>query len=116
SSRPRPWRPASRGNYHSSMVELESPASLLPGRAHRPRSRGRGRGDQWPQRPSEGLSRRESSTGGLGLGLAIVKRTVSLHGGSVTAENAEPGLRVVVRLPTVASNDDVLPLETNRVA
>ena len=52
---------------------------------------------------------RESSTGGLGLGLAIVKRTVSLHGGSVTAENAEPGLRVTVRLPT-APNDDVLLL------
>jgi two-component system sensor histidine kinase CpxA len=59
---------------------------------------------------------RESSTGGLGLGLAIVKRTVSLHGGSVTAENADPGLRVTVRLPTAASNSDVVPLETNRVA
>jgi two-component system sensor histidine kinase CpxA len=59
---------------------------------------------------------RESSTGGLGLGLAIVKRTVSLHGGSVTADNAAPGLRITVRLPTAASNPDALPLETHRVA
>jgi two-component system, OmpR family, sensor histidine kinase CpxA len=68
---------------------------------------------------------RESSTGGLGLGLAIVKRTVLLHGGSVTANNAEPGLLVTVRLPMAASNDETLsggirsgtlPEETNRVA
>jgi two-component system sensor histidine kinase CpxA len=68
---------------------------------------------------------RESSTGGLGLGLAIVKRTVLLHGGSVTARNAEPGLLITVRLPIDASNDDMLSVgrrsdglahETNRVA
>jgi signal transduction histidine kinase len=49
---------------------------------------------------------RESSTGGLGLGLAIVKRSVLLHGGSVTANNAEPGLLITVRLPMASSNDD----------
>jgi two-component system sensor histidine kinase CpxA len=68
---------------------------------------------------------RESSTGGLGLGLAIVKRTVLLHGGSVTARNAGPGLIITVRLPIAASNDDTLSgdrwndglsQETNRVA
>jgi two-component system, OmpR family, sensor histidine kinase CpxA len=68
---------------------------------------------------------RESSTGGLGLGLAIVRRTVLLHGGSVTASNAKPGLLIAVRLQMSESNDDTLsggrlkdtlPHETNRVA
>jgi signal transduction histidine kinase len=59
---------------------------------------------------------RESSTGGLGLGLAIVQRTVALHGGSVSAENADPGLRVAVLLPIAESNQDSRPLETDRVA
>lgn len=36
---------------------------------------------------------------GTGLGLSIAKRAVSLHGGTVLAENAKPGLRVVVNLP-----------------
>jgi two-component system, OmpR family, sensor histidine kinase CreC len=36
---------------------------------------------------------------GNGLGLAIVRQVVTLHGGSVVFENAQPGLRVVVRLP-----------------
>jgi K+-sensing histidine kinase KdpD len=48
---------------------------------------------------------RNSSNGGVGLGLSIVKRTVLLHGGSVTAVNARPGLLVVVRLPVSAAND-----------
>jgi two-component system, OmpR family, sensor histidine kinase CreC len=35
---------------------------------------------------------------GNGLGLAIVRQVVTLHGGSVVFETAQPGLRVVVRL------------------
>jgi two-component system, OmpR family, sensor histidine kinase CreC len=35
---------------------------------------------------------------GNGLGLAIVRQVVALHGGSVVFANAQPGLRVVVRL------------------
>ncbi len=42
---------------------------------------------------------RDSYTGGVGLGLAIAYRAVVTHHGRVTAENARPGLRVVVELP-----------------
>lgn len=36
---------------------------------------------------------------GLGLGLAIAKRGVHWHGGTILAENAYPGLRLIVILP-----------------
>jgi signal transduction histidine kinase len=36
---------------------------------------------------------------GAGLGLAIVKSTAEAHGGSVSLDDAGPGLRAVVRLP-----------------
>ena len=42
---------------------------------------------------------RSRSAGGVGLGLAIARRSVSLHGGNIRAENASPGLRLVVTLP-----------------
>ena len=42
---------------------------------------------------------RDRRTGGVGLGLAIAERAIALHRGSVTAENATPGLRVEIRLP-----------------
>jgi two-component system, OmpR family, sensor kinase len=42
---------------------------------------------------------RDRKTGGAGLGLAIAERAVKLHGGSIGAENAEPGLLVTMRLP-----------------
>jgi len=44
-------------------------------------------------------SSRDSATGGIGLGLAIAKRAVEVHHGQIWAENADPGLRVVVELP-----------------
>ncbi|HLJ44535.1 MAG TPA: ATP-binding protein [Bryobacteraceae bacterium] len=42
---------------------------------------------------------RDNATGGVGLGLAIAGRAVSLHHGRLWAENARPGLRVIVELP-----------------
>ena len=42
---------------------------------------------------------RDSSTGGVGLGLAITARAVAVHHGLVHAENAQPGLRVLIELP-----------------
>lgn len=42
---------------------------------------------------------RDAATGGMGLGLSIAQRAVQLHGGTITAENATPGLRVTISLP-----------------
>ncbi|MCD8376055.1 MAG: HAMP domain-containing histidine kinase [Oscillospiraceae bacterium] len=42
---------------------------------------------------------RASSTGGQGIGLSIAKKIVSLHGGSISAEPEEDGLRFTVDLP-----------------
>lgn len=36
---------------------------------------------------------------GLGLGLSIAKRGVQWHGGTLSAENAEPGLRLIATFP-----------------
>jgi two-component system sensor histidine kinase CpxA len=44
---------------------------------------------------------RSDATGGTGLGLAIAQRAVTVHQGTIFAENAGPGLRVVLVLPTV---------------
>ena len=44
---------------------------------------------------------RQDSTGGVGLGLSIARRSVHLHRGTLTAENAGPGLRVEISLPLV---------------
>jgi signal transduction histidine kinase len=49
-------------------------------------------------RLDEGRSRDE---GGAGLGLAIVRETARAHGGDVHLEDAAPGLRAVVKLPTI---------------
>jgi two-component system sensor histidine kinase CpxA len=43
--------------------------------------------------------RNRASGGGVGLGLSIAQRAVLLHHGSISASNAEPGLRVEIRLP-----------------
>jgi len=42
---------------------------------------------------------RETSSGGIGLGLSIAKRAVQLHKGTITAQNALPGLRVRIEIP-----------------
>lgn len=43
---------------------------------------------------------RSRASGGVGLGLAIARRAVDLHHGRIFAEDAGPGLRVVVELRT----------------
>jgi signal transduction histidine kinase len=42
---------------------------------------------------------RDPATGNVGLGLAIARRAVLVHHGDIKAENAHPGLRVVIELP-----------------
>ena len=44
-------------------------------------------------------SGRGRTTGGVGLGLAIAQRAIAVHGGTIRANNCEPGLRVTIRLP-----------------
>jgi two-component system sensor histidine kinase CpxA len=46
---------------------------------------------------------RERSSGGAGLGLSIADRTVKLHGGSIVATNASPGLQVTIHFPLAPS-------------
>ena len=47
---------------------------------------------------------RDAMGGGSGLGLSIAKRAVQLHHGSISAENASPGLRVLITIPLSATN------------
>ncbi len=42
---------------------------------------------------------RDAGSGGIGLGLSIAKRAVQLHCGTITAQNARPGLCVQIVLP-----------------
>jgi signal transduction histidine kinase len=46
---------------------------------------------------------RQASSGGIGLGLSIARRAVLLHHGTLTAENAQPGLRITIAIPQLAS-------------
>jgi two-component system sensor histidine kinase CpxA len=46
---------------------------------------------------------RVSLTGGTGLGLAIAQRAILAHGGTITAQNADPhGLIMEIRIPASA--------------
>ncbi|MHC5542170.1 sensor histidine kinase, partial [Singulisphaera rosea] len=42
---------------------------------------------------------RSRASGGVGLGLAIARRAIEVHGGQVSASNADPGLVVEIILP-----------------
>jgi two-component system sensor histidine kinase CpxA len=44
---------------------------------------------------------RDSATGGVGLGLAIAQRAIHLHHGTLSAENAHPGLRITLTVPSL---------------
>jgi two-component system sensor histidine kinase CpxA len=66
--------------------------------------------DYGPGVPDEALSRifdpfyrvdsdRNRASGGLGLGLAIARRSVQLHKGKLSAQNARPGLLVTMEFP-----------------
>jgi two-component system sensor histidine kinase CpxA len=59
---------------------------------------------------------RMSSTGGTGLGLAIAQKSLSLHGGSISARNAASGgLIVELRIPRV-SDQRVIELPASQTA
>lgn len=49
-------------------------------------------------------SDRNRASGGLGLGLAIARRSVELHKGKLTAQNARPGLLVTIEFPLGATD------------
>jgi two-component system sensor histidine kinase CpxA len=84
--------------------------------------------DHGPGVPDESVNRifdpfyrvdadRARDRGGVGLGLSIAKRAVELHGGRITAENADPGLRVRIELPTsgpAAGSSDSQEAERSR--
>jgi two-component system sensor histidine kinase CpxA len=66
--------------------------------------------DYGPGVPPEALTRifdpfyrvdsdRNRASGGLGLGLAIARRSVELHKGKLSAQNANPGLLVTIQFP-----------------
>jgi signal transduction histidine kinase len=49
---------------------------------------------------------RQTSTGSVGLGLSIVRRILELHQGMVSAQNANPGLRVTMSFPAAIDTAD----------
>ena len=67
---------------------------------------GRGIAPERLERIFEPFFREQSVDGitpGLGLGLSIARRGAQWHGGSLKAENAEPGLRLVATFPLQGS-------------
>jgi two-component system, OmpR family, sensor kinase len=65
------------------------------------RDHGTGFPEDFRPRAFERFSRADAgrTAGGAGLGLAIVQAVAHSHGGSVDAENADPGARVRITLP-----------------
>jgi two-component system sensor histidine kinase CpxA len=57
---------------------------------------------------------RDPKSGGIGLGLSIAMRAVQLHQGTITAENAKPGLRVQIVLPHLPSAEKVAMQTLNK--
>jgi two-component system sensor histidine kinase CpxA len=66
------------------------------------RDRGRGVPDEALDDIFRPLYRVERSRtrrgGGAGLGLAIARRAITIHGGTIRADNCSPGLRIEIRL------------------
>jgi len=57
--------------------------------------------------------------GGLGIGLSLARHLVELHGGSLSAENTQPGMLMRVRLPAIEApavdpNQPAAPLSESR--
>jgi signal transduction histidine kinase len=76
--------------------------------------------DHGPGVPNEALPRlfdafyrvetdRNRSSGGIGLGLSIARRAIELHKGSIRAQNAQPGLEVIMELPVGQSGSPLGP-------
>ena len=74
--------------------------------------------DHGPGVPEEELSQifkpffraeesRDTNNGGMGLGLSIAMRAVQIHQGAITAQNANPGLKVKIALPRPPSTDSL---------
>jgi signal transduction histidine kinase len=74
--------------------------------------------DHGPGVPEEELSQifkpffraeesRDTNNGGMGLGLSIAMRAVQIHQGAITAQNANPGLKVKIVLPRPPSTDSL---------
>jgi two-component system sensor histidine kinase CpxA len=83
--------------------------------------------DYGPGVPEEALSRifdpfyrvdsdRNRASGGLGLGLAIARRSIQLHKGKLTAQNAHPGLLVVMEFPMGPADGGVAPARQDAAA
>jgi signal transduction histidine kinase len=82
--------------------------------------------DYGPGVPDDALSRifdpfyrvdsdRNRASGGLGLGLAIARRSVQLHKGKLSAQNARPGLLVTMEFP-ITSAEASAPTSRPRAA